>query len=123
MYRSKSSRSDHAAARAFERVGWDELRKRLYEYATGTLHLAAIDAKKKGRVEATDAVNTLAERALDGSLPWTLPEDAPPKEIIRQACMKLRSGCSARYRHDARSVGGGRLPQRLQELLPITDDP
>jgi hypothetical protein len=70
------SGSNDSAARAFARVGWTKLSLRLYRYATTTLGLAALGAKRAGVFEAADLVNTLFLWALSGRLAWPFEHDA-----------------------------------------------
>jgi hypothetical protein len=89
MSRSTRSGPDDSTARAFARVGSKSFLEKLHRYATGTLHLAAIDAERADVVEAVDLVNTLVERVLDGTLIWALPEHATEEEVVGYACKKL----------------------------------
>jgi hypothetical protein len=106
------SRSSDSAARAFARVGWPKVWARLYRYATGTLGLAAIDARRGRVFEAADLVNALCVRALLGRLDWSLPEDATDKQIIGSACTKLHGMRSTLRRKAARTVCDDALDER-----------
>jgi DNA-directed RNA polymerase specialized sigma24 family protein len=77
------------AARAIAHVGLPNLVARLYRYARVTLHLAASDADRADVFEASDLVNALVLKVLDGTLIWTLREDATDDQIVRYACKKL----------------------------------
>jgi hypothetical protein len=106
------SGSDDRAARAFARVGWTKLLAELYRYARDTLRLAAIDAERKGLVEAMEVVNILAEASLGGTLPWDQPEDATGEQIIGLACKKLDGVCWTLYRRAARTCYDDALEER-----------
>jgi hypothetical protein len=112
MNRTQSSGSEYSAARAFARVGLERLLAKLYLYATGTLHLAAIGAERGGVVEAGDVVNTLIEKGFSGTLAWTLPEDATEEQIVGLACMKLRGMHWTLRRQAARTLGDDALDER-----------
>jgi hypothetical protein len=112
MDRSTPSGPEHSAARAFARVGYSSLLLKLQRYATGTLHLAAMDAESAGVVEAADLVNTLVEKGLDGTLVWTLPEHASAEEIVGHACMKLFGMRSTLRRQAARTVRDDGVDER-----------
>ena len=106
------SRSNHSAARAFARIGWPKVWARLLRYATGTLGLAAIDARRGRVFEAADLVSTLVMSALGGTLDWTLPEDATDEKIMRCACTKLYGMRSTLRRRAARTVYDDALDER-----------
>ena len=80
---------DASAARAFLRVGFPSLLPKLHRYATATLHLADMDDERAGVVEAFDLVHTLVAKALEGTLTWTLSEDATEDQIVGHACKRL----------------------------------
>lgn len=115
MNRPTRSGSDNSAARAFACVGFPTLLAKLYRYATGTLGLAAIDAESAGVVEATDLVNTLVERGLGGTLPWSLPDHATTEQIVAHACMKLYAMRSALRKTAAYARGDDALDERADE--------
>jgi hypothetical protein len=118
MDRSREPASDHAAARAFARVGVPKLWARLLRYATERLHLAAIDAESAGVVEAGDAVNALIVAGLSGDLVWTLRADATDDQIVEHACRKLFGMRSNLRKVAARSAGD----DPLDELADGTPD-
>jgi hypothetical protein len=120
MSRSTCSGPHDSAARAFARVGFSKLLGKLHRYATGTLHLAAIDAESADVVEAVDLVHTLVVKTLDGKLAWTLPESATDEEVVGYACKKLygmrstlrrKAGLTVCYDDDA-------LDERVDEAAP-----
>jgi hypothetical protein len=98
--------SDDRAARAFERVGYDKLADKLYVYATYTMRLASIGARRAGEVEALDLVGTLCMKVLEGRIVWALPEDASEEEIVGYACRKMYGMLSTLRRRGARTSGG-----------------
>ena len=110
--RPSPSGSNHGAARAFARVGWPKVWARLLRYATSTLGLAAIGARRAGVVEAADLVSTLVMLALSGTLDWSLSEDATDEKIIHCACTKLYGMRSTLRRQAARTVYDDALDER-----------
>jgi hypothetical protein len=91
----------------------------LHVYATTTLHLAPIDAAvADSRVEATELVDTLFDKGLQGKLPFDLPEDATEEQVVRYLSNRLRWMCTDTFRQDARTVGD----EALDELPDPTPD-
>jgi len=86
-------------------VGLPKLLQRLYRYATGTLHLARIDAERAGSIEAFDLIQALYEKGLSGELTWDLPDDATDDEIIGAACLKMYGMRSTLLRKTALTIG------------------
>ena len=103
-------------ARAFVRVGFPTLLAKLYRYATGTLHLARIDADSADVVEAVDLVNALVETGLRGRLTWDLTEEATDEQIVAYACKKLYGMRSNLRKKAARMVGDDDARDALDEL-------
>jgi hypothetical protein len=118
MSRSTHSGPHDSAARAFARVGFPSLLKKLYRYATGTLRLAAVDAESAGVVETVDLVNTLMEKSLSGTLIWTLPENATDEEIVASACNKLYGMRSTLRRKAALTPGDDDALDELADEAP-----
>jgi hypothetical protein len=106
------SEPDYSAARAFARVGWPKVWARLLRYATGTLGLAAIGARRAGVVDAADFASTLVVWALGGTLAWSLPEDATDERILRYACTKLYGMRSTLRRQAARTSPDDAIDER-----------
>jgi len=128
MDRSRPTQPDEHQAQAFGAavllVGWTRFVRALTRHAIVKLRLAGINAGRARAYEATDLVNTLILKGLEGTLGWTLRAGAAVDEILRFAYAKLRGIRWTLRRREARFVHDAPLPEEadaskgaLEQLL------